>query len=189
MDEEKRNHVSLRATAGQFNGREGERRYVTLQTMAALKDIAVIEYDDKYAHDAVAMWRASKERALGIYEVHSFDDHLDFVCSNLVKNTTVFLAIHKPHDSVVGIMALHGAELNQLYVHIDFQRIGIGTQLLNVAKQVSTGKLQLHTFEVNSNAQAFYEKHGFTLIGRGCENEEGLPDIRYQWIRSEVSAV
>lgn len=35
---------------------------------------------------------------------------------------------------------------------------------------------------MNKQAQAFYEKHGFQIIGRGHENEEGLPDLLYEWI-------
>ena len=44
-----------------------------------MDDIKLIDYDDKYALDAVRMWRASKEQALGIKDVHDFDDHLDFL--------------------------------------------------------------------------------------------------------------
>ncbi len=43
-------------------------------------------------------------------------------------------------------------------------------------------RLTLYTFEVNENAQRFYEKHGFKVIGKGHENEENLPDIQYEWI-------
>lgn len=156
--------------------------------MVAPENITLIEYDDKYAREAVVMWRASKERVLGIKDIHSFDDHLSFLKTKLAKDNTVYLAIHQPSDSVAGIMALHGTELTQLYIHVEYQRLGIGTQLLNLAKQLSTGKLQLYTFEVNAGAQAFYEKHGFKIIGRGHENEEMLPDIRYEWVGAEVSS-
>ena len=48
-------------------------------------------------------------------------------------------------------------------------------------KRRSGGRLTLYAFEVNRNAQRFYEKHGFRETGRGHENEENLPDIRYEW--------
>jgi hypothetical protein len=51
-----------------------------------------------------------------------------------------------------------------------------------MAKELSPGKLQLFTFEINKNAQTFYAKHNFKVIGRGFENEENLPDIKYEWI-------
>ncbi len=145
-------------------------------------DITIVDYHGRFAREAVAMWRESKEAALGIPEVHSFENQLDFLRSKLTADNAVSLAIHMPTDSVVGIMATDGTELSQLYIHVDFQRRGIGTRLLSLAKQRSNGTLRLYTFEVNSAAQAFYEKHGFKVIARGDDNEEGLPDIRYEWV-------
>lgn len=148
-----------------------------------MDDIKLIDYDDKYALDAVRMWRASKEQALGIKDVHDFDDHLDFLRTKLSKENQIYLAIDERTDRVVGIMAQNGSELNQLYIHVDYQRRGIGSRLLQRAKELSPGKLQLFTFAVNSGAQAFYEKHGFAVIGRDHENEENLPDLRYEWVK------
>ena len=42
-------------------------------------------------------------------------------------------------------------------------------------------RLTLSTFEVNEKARRFYERNGFEVIGGGCENEENLPDIQYEW--------
>ena len=87
------------------------------------------------------------------------------------------------NNNVVGLMATDGKFVNQLYVHPEFQRIGIGSRLLTLAKERSLGKLRLYTFEVNICAQQFYEKHEFKIIGRGNDNEEKLPDILYEWRR------
>jgi len=40
-------------------------------------NVKIIDYDDKYARDTVRMWRESKEKALGVKDVHDFDDHLN----------------------------------------------------------------------------------------------------------------
>lgn len=80
------------------------------------------------------------------------------------------------------MIAYNDSEISQLYIHINYQGLGIGQTLLDRAKAQSSGKLTLYTFEVNEKAQRFYEKHGFKVIGRGHENEENLPDILYEWI-------
>lgn len=143
--------------------------------------IDVIEFDDKYAVAAVKMWRDSKERALGIPENYSFDDHLLFLRETLTKTDSIFLAIDRDTGHPVGLMATDGTFLNQLYVHIDFQQSGIGTMLLNHAKETSNGRIKLYTFEHNRTATQFYQKNGFKLIGRGHDNEEELPDLLYEW--------
>ena len=153
-----------------------------------LGHIKIIPYDARYAHNTVTMWRESRQRALGIEEIHSFADHVHFLRTRLIQENHVYLAIDTGTDTVVGIMATDGHELNQLYIHIRFQRQGIGSQLLNIAKAHSSGALYAFVFEVNTRAQAFYEKHGFRIIGRGYENEENLPDLRYKWTKDVLSS-
>lgn len=130
------------------------------------------------------MWRDSKEKALGQKDLHDFADHLNFLKTVLVNENKVFLAIDKDEDKSIGILAFDAEHLNQLYIHNGYQGKGIGTRLLNLAKEMSD-KLRLFTFEVNEKAQRFYEKHGFKIIGRGFENEENLPDILYEWEKIE----
>nr|WP_313800796.1 GNAT family N-acetyltransferase [Cytobacillus sp.] len=143
-------------------------------------DIKIIKYAPKYGKQTVEMWRESKEQAIGQKENHSFDRHLYFLNHILPENFRIDLALIK--EKVVGMIAYNAMEINQLYIHIDFQGIGIGQTLLDRVKEQSSGRLTLYTFEVNENAQRFYEKHGFKMIGRGHENEENLPDIQYEWI-------
>lgn len=146
--------------------------------------IEIIPYDEKYSEETVRMWRDSKEKALGQKDIHDFADHLNFLKTVLIEENQVFLAIDEDADKSVGLLAVDGEHLNQLYIHTDYQGKGIGTRLLKLAKSLSNGKLQLYTFEVNKRAQKFYEKYDFKIIGRGSENEENLPDILYEWKKS-----
>ncbi|MEH7493213.1 GNAT family N-acetyltransferase [Neobacillus niacini] len=141
--------------------------------------VEIIKYKPNYAKQTVEMWRNSKEAALGQKEIHSFGTHVDFLNQILVEKYQVDLALID--EKVVGIIAYNKKEISQLYIHIDYQGIGIGQKLLARAKEQSTGRLTLFTFEVNKKAQRFYEKHGFKIVGKGYENEEGLPDILYEW--------
>ncbi|WHZ00721.1 GNAT family N-acetyltransferase [Neobacillus sp. YX16] len=141
--------------------------------------INITQFDPKYAEQTVQMWRESKEKAIGQKEIHSFENQLNFLKHILAKNFQIDLALleHK----VVGMIAYNLTEISQLYIHNDFQGIGLGQTLLDIAKRNSIGRLTLYTFEVNKSAQRFYEKHGFKMIGKGHENEENLADILYEW--------
>lgn len=145
----------------------------------------IIPYDPKYASETVNMWRESKEQAIGQKEIHSFEDHVDFINHRLSGQFRIDLAV--VDEKVVGMIAYNQTEISQLYIHIGYQGIGIGEALLNIAKDHSSGSLILYTFDINQKAQRFYEKHGFIIIGRGNENEENLPDIKYKWIVDSIN--
>lgn len=142
-------------------------------------NVNIITYSSDFAEQTVKMWRDSKLEAIAVKESHSFESHVYFLNSILTKEFVVELAM--VDENVVGVIAYNQAEINQLYVHHDYQKSGIGYALLQRAKDYSSGKLTLYTFEVNKNAQRFYEKNDFKIIGRGHENEENLPDIQYEW--------
>ncbi|WHX39803.1 GNAT family N-acetyltransferase [Mesobacillus sp. AQ2] len=142
--------------------------------------IIITQYNSKYAEQTVKMWRDSKEQAIGQKEIHSFENHVYFLNTILPKQFQINLALID--DKVVGMIAFNETEISQLYIHTDYQGMGIGQSLLDKVKVISSGRLTLYTFEVNENAQRFYEKNGFKIIGRGHGNEENLPDIQYEWI-------
>jgi ribosomal protein S18 acetylase RimI-like enzyme len=141
--------------------------------------ITITPFYPHYAEETVKMWRESKERAIGQKEKHSVDSHLNFLTHILPEQYQIDLALID--GRVVGMAAYNETEISQLYIHVDYQGVGIGQILLDKAKTQSRGRLTLYTFEVNKNAQSFYEKNGFVIIGRGQENEENLPDIQYEW--------
>lgn len=141
--------------------------------------IIITQFDPKYAEQTVQMWRESKEKAIGQKEIHSFENHVNFLISILAKHFQIDLALIG--NKVVGMIAYNYTEISQLYIHNDYQGIGIGQTLLEIAKRNSEGRLTLYTFEVNKMAQRFYEKHGFKIIDKGHENEENLADILYEW--------
>ncbi|KAA0546305.1 GNAT family N-acetyltransferase [Bacillus sp. BGMRC 2118] len=141
--------------------------------------IIITRYSPSFAKQTVEMWRESKERAIGQKEIHSIENHINFLNHILAEQYQIDLAIL--NNRVVGMIAYNEREISQLYIHTDYQGLGIGQTLLNRVKDQSCGQLTLYTFEVNVNAQKFYEKNGFKVIGRGYENEENLPDIKYEW--------
>jgi GNAT superfamily N-acetyltransferase len=101
-----------------------------------------------------------------------------------------FRAQLREHDAVVAVaggqvagFAIFGdGWLEHLYVDPSRQNAGIGAMLLSAVKSRSAA-LQLWTFQANTGARRFYERHGFVLLEEtdGAGTEERLPDLRYQW--------
>jgi len=85
---------------------------------------------------------------------------------------------------VAGFAACDGADLNALYIGRDFRGQGIGAQIVQQLQREQP-ELNLWTFQANTGAQRFYRSHGFTELARtqGESNDEGLPDVQFQWQR------
>ena len=83
---------------------------------------------------------------------------------------------------MLGFIALLPGWVDHLYVQPDLHRRGIGSALLRFA-QARQSELRLYTFQSNTNARAFYERHGFVIeeMTDGMRNEEQMPDITYLW--------
>jgi GNAT superfamily N-acetyltransferase len=84
---------------------------------------------------------------------------------------------------IMGYAALDGDMLEHLYLRPDARRQGIGTLLLDAARRHSPDGVSLHVFQQNTDARAFYERHGFDVLDTsdGERNMENLPDMTLRW--------
>ncbi len=89
--------------------------------------------------------------------------------------------------TITGFLARDGDDIHALYIDPEARGQGIGSKLLTDAMR-NEDQLTLWTFQANTRAQAFYERHGFAPIEHtdGAGNDEGLPDIRYHWQRTDA---
>ena len=172
------------------NGRPDDAAFEALATR--LRPLRVVPYDPRHADDVVRMWRASFERALGLSDPHPIAEQRAYLESQVLPGNRVLVVLEDEGDGgaarVVAFVAASDARIAQLYVAVDRQRRGIGEALLGWAKARSPGVLRLHTFERNAAARAFYERHGFRVVGRGFEAEWRLPDLEYEWVRDASGA-
>jgi ribosomal protein S18 acetylase RimI-like enzyme len=144
--------------------------------------VELAPYHPDYREALVDLWRTSFERGVGHPVPNSVEDHRRFFDEHMLTGTGVHLALRD--GTLVGFGAFTSDCVVQLYVHVDHLGQGIGTRLLELAKANSRGKLWLHTFVTNHNAQHFYERHGFEVVERGFEPMMQLGDLRYEWRRT-----
>ena len=105
----------------------------------------------------------------------------------VVPQNRVRVVLERDTSAVIGFLASTSTMISLLYVHVDHQGKGIGSMLLNLAKQESGGSLRLFTFKSNTKAQQFYERQGFKIIGRGFEEMWQLEDVEYEWSRVKTA--
>jgi GNAT superfamily N-acetyltransferase len=113
---------------------------------------------------------------------HSDHQVRRWIAEVLLPSEEVWVATTRS-EAVVAMMALSQDMVDQLYIAPGWTGRGIGGRLIALAKSRRPAGLDLYTFQVNSNARRFYERHGFVEVARGdgSGNEEGQPDIRYAW--------
>jgi GNAT superfamily N-acetyltransferase len=112
--------------------------------------------------------------------VHSDEDVHRWFVSVVLPSREVWVAEADEH--LVALVVLDGDWIDQLYVDPKWFGRGLGSQLVNLAKELRPSGLHLWTFQSNERARQFYERHGFQQQEMtDGENEEGVPDVRYRW--------
>ena len=144
-------------------------------------------YRPEYRDALVTLWRASFELGVGVPVPNPLADHGRFFDEHMLVETRVQVALLDVE--LAGFICFTPESVVQLYVHPDHLGQGIGSQLLELAKQCSNGSLWLYTFATNVRAQRFYEHHGFEVLERGFEDVMQLADIRYGWRRHRLPAL
>ncbi|WP_267244423.1 GNAT family N-acetyltransferase [Streptomyces sp. PR69] len=135
--------------------------------------------------DAPAMaevWLRSFAAALPtVRRAHSDDAVRSWFSHVVVERYETWVA--DAGGSVIGLLALDGSELEQLYLDPAWRGRGVGDRFTELAKRRRPQGLGLWTFQVNGPARRFYERHGFTAVewSDGRRNEEKEPDVRYVW--------
>jgi ribosomal protein S18 acetylase RimI-like enzyme len=132
--------------------------------------------------DAVAeVFIASFDTLTFLPKLHTDEETIDFVANKVMPEQEVLVA--EENGRIVGFVAMDGDSLEHLYVHPDSQGRGVGSALLERAKERMPRGFSLWVFQQNAQARRFYERHGLSLIERteGAGNEERMPDARYEW--------
>ena len=114
-------------------------------------------------------------------DIHSDDDRRRFITEVVPQDHEVWVA--EEDGCVLGFAAVGERTLGHLFVHPDFHGRGLGTALLEKTKELRPEGFTLWTFPANEQACRFYERHGLRAMeyGDGSGNEEGVPDVRYEW--------
>ncbi|MEU4290130.1 GNAT family N-acetyltransferase [Kribbella sp. NPDC026596] len=133
--------------------------------------------------EAAAVWWRSRhaEGSLLPAAIHTAEQVAAWFAEVLLPDAQTWVALDD--GRIVAVLTLDGDDLDQLYVDPDVAGRGVGSTLVDFAKDLRPGGLALWTFQTNLRAQAFYQAHGFVEVRRtdGAENEERAPDVRMTW--------
>ena len=127
------------------------------------------------------LFLASKATLTFLPNIHTDEETFSFIANIVLRDHDVHVA--ETDGEIGGFLALHGGMVEHLYVRPDLLRRGIGSALLQRAKERLPSGFRLWVFQENVPARRFYERHGLRLIEEsdGSRNEERTPDALYEW--------
>ena len=140
-------------------------------------------YNSDDFEGVTTLWWRAREQAFPDFQRrkgHTFEEDRAYFRDVILVNNDVWVV--EMDGQPVAFMAIAGDFIDQLYVHPDYQRIGLGESLLAHARTLSPEHLWLYTLQINANGRAFYEKNGFRIVKLGISPApESEPDIEYHW--------
>ena len=149
-------------------------------------NFSIREYEPKDFNAVTILWRVAREKALPGFQRekgHFFYEDQNYFQDQILTKNKIWVV--DMESCPVAFMAIENDFIDQLYVHPDQWRQGIGNALLNFARSLSPDRLWLYTLQVNVNARSFYEKNGFVAEKFGVSPPpENEPDVEYHWRRS-----
>jgi len=133
--------------------------------------------------DLVYQWHETNlvsYRYNAVQQMHTLADARRFFRDRVLPTCEVWVATRS--DQLLGLLCLEAPWIRHFAIFPSHQRRGIGTALLQKARERSPAELRLFTFQRNEAARAFYEKHDFVAVAFGVSPAPELePDVEYRW--------
>lgn len=116
--------------------------------------------------DVMQIWKKENIKAHNFIQKEYWENNYNYVKEVLPK-AEIYVYVIK--EKIVGFIGLNKEYIEGIFVDENNQYRGIGTSLLNKAKE-SRNNLKLNVYKKNTNAISFYKKNGFTITGENIDN-------------------
>ena len=123
------------------------------------------------------IWLTGNEDAHPFVPKAYWQSHYNEVQEALL-GATVFVSA--ADGKIQGFIGLINEYIAGIFVDKDFRSHGIGTQLLNYAKQRSD-KLSLKVYTKNTRAVAFYLKENFSILSESVDEDTNEKEYIMMW--------
>jgi GNAT superfamily N-acetyltransferase len=134
------------------------------------------------------LFLASRATMTFLPNIHTDEETFFFIDNIVLRDQEVDVA--ETNGEISGFVAIERDMVEHLYVRPDLLRRGIGSALLQRAKERLPSGFRLWVFQENVPARRFYERHGLRLVEEtdGSRNEERTPDALYEWRLTDPSS-
>ncbi|KRW59571.1 GNAT family N-acetyltransferase [Pseudomonas sp. TTU2014-080ASC] len=134
--------------------------------------------NDEEINKVVEVWYQASIRCHHFISEQYWRDNREVMAKLYIPGSHTRVA--KCGGQTVGFVSLVGNTLASIFIHPDYQGMGIGKRLLQSACN-ERSELQLNVYCQNTNAIAFYRWHGFIDVAEGVDEYTGQPAITMKW--------
>ena len=132
--------------------------------------------------DAVMrIWQNENIKTHNFIPKEYWESNYEYV-KKLLPNSEIYVYIE--NDKIEGFIGINEDYIEGIFVNSNYQNKGIGTALLNKAKEAKE-ELTLNVYEKNRKAIKFYEKNGFKIVKEAVDKETNEKEFRMIWNKGD----
>ena len=133
------------------------------------------KYEEKDIDELLDAWYSASKVAHPFLSEDFFDRERKNIRELYIPNVETW--VYEKDSKVVGFITLINELIYAFFVDTDFQRIGIGRELMEHAKSLRPF-LELYVFKENKIGRNFYDKCGFIKVAEHLHEETGFMQLR-----------
>jgi putative acetyltransferase len=141
------------------------------------------KYHRNYLERVVELWYESWHKTFPFLQhPHKYSVWKSRFSNEIAIDCEVWIA--EIENRIVGFVAVNlvVTEINQIFTDFSYQNQGIGSLLIQKAKELCPQGLRLNVLQINKRACYFYEKHGFIPDKISINKINGQSNIEYFWL-------
>jgi len=138
------------------------------------------------SHDAkelAAIWLEVSLKAHDFISEHYWKKNKSLMEEQYLPNSEVYIA--EEADNIYGFVALAENHIAAIFVCSQQQKKGIGTVLLNYAKQIRQ-ELTLSVYQQNEKSIGFYLSRGFKIVAETFDQPTGEMEFTMHWTKEDL---
>lgn len=139
-------------------------------------------YNEKHINSVMQIWKEENIKSHSFISKEYWENNFDFVKS-ILPDAEIY--IDEYNNEITGFIGIKENYIEGIFVKSEYQGSGIGTALLNKAKQKHR-KLTLNVYIKNTNAINFYKKNGFEIISKNIDEATGEAEYTMLWERKSM---
>ena len=134
-------------------------------------------FEKKDIDAVMRIWKNENIKVHDFISQRYWEDHYEYV-REILPNAELYVFVQ--HEEIAGFIGLHNDYIEGIFVDEKSQGKGIGTVLLDTAKN-SRDTLKLSVYKKNTSAVRFYKANGFVMTDEHEDIYTGEMEYRMIW--------